>query len=155
MSSSSHLFTSPPWIPCGKDVWIEQKGCIGGIMHFMWSTSVGIQSTMMSKTPHFSPRSYEPKESTHVLIHHDYIWLHLLWCIRNTYILINREATQEIYIILTNTLVLWSWSLQHHQDYILCTVLCCTHWLRPCYSQNHQYPDMGGSQMSECFLVSR
>lgn len=84
---------------------------------------------MMLKTPHFSTKSYEPKESTHALIHHNYIWLHLLWCIRNTYILINREVTQEIYIILTNTFVFWSWSLM--QDYILCTVLCCTHWLRP------------------------
>lgn len=33
MSSSSHLFPSPPCMPCGKGVWMEQKGQVGG---FMW-----------------------------------------------------------------------------------------------------------------------
>lgn len=57
---------------------------------------------------------HELRKRACAFIHHNYVWPHVLWCIHNTYILINQEATQEIYIILANTVVFWSWSLMHH-----------------------------------------
>lgn len=47
-------------------------------------------------------------KSTNALIHQNYILLYLLWYIQKTYILINHELTQEIYIILANIVVFWS-----------------------------------------------
>lgn len=67
-----------------------------------------ILSTMMLKTP--------PKRLALSLPRaHMLLFLTVIFdCIRNTYILINHKATQEIYIILANTDVFWSWSLMHH-----------------------------------------
>lgn len=62
----------------------------------------------------FSAKYHELTKSTNALIHLSYILLYLLWYIQNTYILINHELTQDIYIILANTVVFWSQSLMHH-----------------------------------------
>lgn len=53
----------------------------------------------------FSANCYDLTQSTNALIHQNYILQYLLGYIQKTYILINHEVTQEIYIILADTVV--------------------------------------------------